>query len=200
MSEDSPSPPAIYTIGYGARDMAAFLDALRARGIQYLVDVRSTPYSKFKPEFSKDALDAHLRGAGVRYVYLGDALGGQPKDPGCYGADGKVLYDALKVQPGFREGLARLAKAHRQGLRVVVMCSEGKPEMCHRSKLIGVALEEMAIPVQHIDEGGNLRTQAEVLDAVTGGQPSLFGDPELTSRKRYRAPASAEGDAPDDDA
>ena len=32
------------------------------------------------------------------------------------------------------------------------MCSEGKPEMCHRSKLIGATLDELGIPVLHIDE------------------------------------------------
>jgi uncharacterized protein (DUF488 family) len=182
------SIPAIYTIGYGARDMTAFLDALHAHGIQYLVDVRSAPYSRFKPEFSKEALAARLREAGIRYIYMGDALGGQPKDAGCYGPDGKVLYDAVKALPAFGAGLDRLAKAHREGLRVAVMCSEGKPEACHRSKLIGVALAEKGVPVLHIDEEGALRTQTEILSDLTGGQPSLFGDPEFTSRKRYRNP------------
>ncbi len=166
--------------------MAAFLDALRVHDIQYLVDVRSAPYSKYKPEFSKDALESHLRTAGIRYVYMGDALGGQPKDPACYGPDGKVLYDAVKARPAFSEGLARLVKARDQGLRVALMCSEGKPEMCHRSKLIGVALGDLGLPVLHIDEAGRLRTQAEVMDDLIGGQPDLFGDPEFTSRKRHR--------------
>jgi uncharacterized protein (DUF488 family) len=180
--------PPIFTVGYGARSIEEMLALLAAHEIGFLVDVRSAPYSKFKPEFSRNALEAHLRSAGVRYVYLGDVLGGQPKDPGCYGPDGKVLYDAIRALPTFGGGIDRLARAHREGHRVIVMCSEGKPEACHRSKLIGVALAERGIPVVHIDETGALCTQQEIVSELTGGQPSLFSDPEFTSRQRYRNP------------
>ena len=40
---------------------------------------------------------------------------------------------------------------------MVLMCSEGKPEMCHRSKLIAASLIELGIPVAHIDEHDTLR-------------------------------------------
>ena len=43
----------LYTIGYGARTLEAFIAALQAQRIAYVVDVRSAPYSKFKPEFSR---------------------------------------------------------------------------------------------------------------------------------------------------
>ncbi len=67
------------------------------------------------------------------------------------------------------------------------MCSEGKPEMCHRSKLIGKTLAARGLPVAHIDENDALIGQDEVLLRLTGGQPSLFGDDLLPggSRKRY---------------
>ncbi len=176
----------IYTIGYGARSMDEFVAALQAHQIAYLIDVRSAPYSRFKPEFSKRELEIQLRLHGIRYIYLGDQLGGQPDDRECY-VDDKVVYDLVKEKPFYREGIARLQSAFDKGLRVALMCSEGKPEMCHRSKLIGASLAELDIPVMHIDEEGVLRTQAEVLDELTDGQLSLFGEPEFTSRKRYRA-------------
>jgi len=150
-----------------------------------LIDVRSAPYSRFKPEFSKNALEAHLREHGIRYIYLGDKLGGQPDDPTCY-ADGKVIYDEVRQRSFFQEGLTRLVAAFRRRLRVVLMCSEGKPEQCHRSKLIGQALVEQGIPVTHIDENGELVSQADIINELTDGQLSLFGDPDFTSRKRYR--------------
>jgi len=177
---------AIYTIGYGSRDMTAFIAALKAHEIGYLIDVRSAPYSKFKPEFSRNALEATLKEHGIRYLYLGEQLGGQPKDAGCYDADGKVLYERVAEKESYRAGIARLEKAFRQGLRVAVMCSEGKPELCHRSKLIGATLDEMGIPVLHVDEADQLQTQANVVFELTDGQLSLFGEPEFTSRKRYR--------------
>jgi uncharacterized protein (DUF488 family) len=175
----------VYTIGYGARDLAGFLDVLRAHDIAYLLDVRSKPYSRFKPEFSKDALAQALREQGIQYLYLGRQLGGQPDDPSCYRQDGKVDYAVVAQLPAFRVGLERVERAHRQGRRVVLMCSEGKPELCHRSKLIGKLLDERGISVLHIDENGDLLSQAEVIARLTGGQLNLFGEPDFTSRKRY---------------
>ena len=175
----------IYTIGYGSRTLEDFVSVLKTHEIGYLIDVRSAPYSRFKPEFSKNALEAHLREHDIRYIYLGDKLGGQPDDPTCY-ADGKVIYDEVRQRSFFQEGLARVKAAFGRRLRVVLMCSEGKPEQCHRSKLIGQALVEQGIPVTHIDENGALVSQAEMINQLTDGQLSLFGDPDFTSRKRYR--------------
>ena len=181
---DSGSRQPLFTIGYGARTLEAFLAALKANRIEYLIDVRSAPYSKFKPEFSKDLLQCHVERAGAHYVFMGDTLGGQPKDPACH-TDGKVDYDKVRAQPFFQSGIERLRKAFEQERRVALMCSEGRPEQCHRSKLIGEALTAAGIPVCHIDEDGGLLTQVEVIARLTKGQMDLFGPTSFTSRKRY---------------
>ncbi len=188
-------PIPIYTIGYGSRDLDAFLAALRRYDIGYVVDVRTAPYSRFKPEYNKETLAAALQAAGIRYIFLGDQLGGRPDDPTCY-VDGKVDYEQVKTRPFYQAGLTRIQQAFTQQLRVALMCSEGKPEQCHRSKLIAESLTALEIPVAHIDEIGNLRTQADVLEALTGGQLALFGAESFTSRKRYRRPQT-DGDATD---
>ena len=74
--------------------------------IAYLIDVRSAPYSRFKPEFSRNALEAP---AGARHPLPlhGGQLGGQPEDRACY-EDGKVLYERVGEQDFFRDGIARL--------------------------------------------------------------------------------------------
>lgn len=191
-SHDNDKVP-IYTIGYGAREIEAFVAVLQRYEIAYVLDVRSRPYSRYKPDFSQDALAEHLRQAGIRYVYMGDALGGQPDDPACY-TDGKVDYDKVQSAAFYGQGLERLQEAWRQQLRVALMCSEGKPESCHRTKLIGRSLVDLDIPVAHIDEHDGLITQADALLRVIGGQPSLFGDAfyQLTSRKRYRTDSGEE--------
>jgi uncharacterized protein (DUF488 family) len=176
--------PRLFTIGYGGRSLEGFLQALQTRRIEFLIDVRSAPYSKFKPEFSKDLLEHRLGLAGIRYVFMGDTLGGQPKDPACY-TDGKVDYDKVRAQPFFQSGLHRLRTAFEQRCRVALMCSEGRPEQCHRSKLIGEALATAGLPVWHIDEDDTLRTQPEVIDRLTQGQMDLFGPTSFRSRKRY---------------
>ena len=189
----------IFTIGYGSRPIAAFIAVLRAHQIAYLLDVRSQPYSRYQPDYSQKALAQHLETAGIRYVFMGDALGGRPDDPACY-TDGKVDYDKVAAQPFYRQGVDRLQAAYRQQARAALMCSEGKPEQCHRSKLIGRTLVAAGVPVVHIDEHDQLVTQVEVLLRVVNHQPSLFGDDfhQLTSRKRY-APETLHAAAGDDD-
>ena len=118
---------------------------------------------------------------------MGDTLGGRPDDPTCYDAEGKVDYTAVARRDFYQAGIERLTKAWSQGLTVSLMCSEGKPEMCHRSKLIGRTLTERGLTVTHIDEHDEAISQAEVILRLTGGQLSLFEDtrPGSTSRKSY---------------
>jgi uncharacterized protein (DUF488 family) len=182
----SPEPIPIFTIGYGSRSLDDFVRVLQSYGIEFVLDVRSAPYSRFKPEFSKDALETHLREYGIRYIYLGDQLGGQPKDRDCY-EDDKVVYAKVKEKAFYHKGLARVQAAFRKQSRVVLMCSEGKPEMCHRSKLIAASLIELGVPVAHIDEHDALCAQDDVIAELTDGQLSLFGQHDFTSRKRYQA-------------
>ena len=54
------SQTPIYTIGYGARTIEAFIAALRAHDIDYLLHVRSKPDSRYKPDFTKQELTAPL--------------------------------------------------------------------------------------------------------------------------------------------
>jgi uncharacterized protein (DUF488 family) len=184
----------VYTIGYGARTLEEFIAALKTNGIEYLIDVRTAPYSKFKPEFSKEPLQHRLEAAGIRYVFMGDTLGGQPKDPCCQ-TDGKVDYEKVRAQPFFETGLKRVQQALQQQHRIALMCSEGRPEECHRSKLIGEALVAGGVPVCHIDEDGKLISHREVIDRLTRGQMNLFGGPSFTSRKRYGTEGAQGGES-----
>lgn len=166
----------IHTIGYGARSIDAFVAVLQTLGIEYLIDVRSRPYSRHKPEFSKAALQSRLRSHGIRYVFMGDSLGGLPDDPAAR-TNGEVDCDRLSRLPTYRAGIDRLRKAWEQQLPVAIMCSEGKPEMCHRSQLIGTTLVAEGIGVAHVDENDRLITQTDVELRRSGGQPGLFNAP-----------------------
>ncbi len=179
----------IYTIGYGNRSIDECIDLLRRYTIEFLVDIRSQPYSRFHPDYSKAALEGKLKREGLRYIFLGDKLGGRPADQTCY-INSKVDYAILREKPFYQQGIARLFSAREKGARMVLMCSEQKPEECHRSKLIGNTLREKGIEVAHIDESGKLKSQEEVDRVLTGGQLSLFDDPTLNpktglSRKKY---------------
>src|SRR5438876_565201 len=154
--------PAIYTVGYGSRSVDQLIALLKRNGIDCLVDVRTSPYSRYKPEFSKDALEAVITECGLRYLFLGQLLGGRPDDAACY-ADGKVDYDRVRTKEFYLRGIDQVLKERERGTRIALMCSEGKPDECHRSKLIGATLVERRIPVVHLDEEGVPLTQEEVI-------------------------------------
>lgn len=164
-----PAEP-LYTIGYGNRSIEDFIRLLQKYGIKYLVDLRSQPYSRYKPEFSKEALEQLLKKQHIRYVFMGDALGGRPKDSSCYTDDGKVDYTILREKDFYQRGISRLRTAWEKQLPIALMCSEMKPEECHRGKLVGNTLVEQGMVVTHIDEAGKTKTQDEVNQFSAIGQ------------------------------
>ena len=72
----------ILTIGYGLREIVELIALLERHGVEYVGDVRSVPYSR-RPEYAREQFERLLGAAGIRYVFLGDTLGGRPDDPGC---------------------------------------------------------------------------------------------------------------------
>ena len=177
----------IYSIGHGNKKFEDFLKELSSFNIKYLIDVRTSPYSKYNPQYNRELLKNNLEAANITYVYMGDNLGGLPSDRSCY-VDGKVSYDLIKDKDFFREGLARLIKAYEKDINIAVMCSESKPEECHRSKLIGQELLKNNISIQHITEPDKTKDQLTVMNELTKGKGvvDLFGNETIfTSRKKY---------------
>jgi uncharacterized protein (DUF488 family) len=48
--------------------------------ITAVVDIRSTPYSRINPQYSKEAIKLALNGKGIEYVFLGKELGGRSEN------------------------------------------------------------------------------------------------------------------------
>jgi uncharacterized protein (DUF488 family) len=169
----------MYSIGHGNRRAADFLTLLHQYDIEFLIDVRSKPYSKFHPQFNQRELKTFLEGNGITYVFMGDSIGGRPSDLTCYDTSGKVDYEILKTKFFFREGIERLKNAYYKNLKVALMCSESNPCECHRSKLIGKVLDTAKISLKHIDEKGSIKSQVAVIDRMNRGfaEFDLFGNP-----------------------
>lgn len=174
----------IYTIGHGGRTTDDVLAQLQNAGVEFVIDVRSVPYSRHQPEFAREPLSGLLERHGIRYVFMGELLGGRPEDDDCY-TDGKVDYQKCRQNSAFAKGFARVHSAFEQGFTVCLLCSEAKPWRCHRSKLLGETLTESGFPVAHLMPDGTTRTQEEVMRELTGGQTELFGQ-QLYSRNAYR--------------
>ncbi|MDC7729666.1 DUF488 domain-containing protein [Bacillus cereus group sp. MYBK120-1] len=174
----------IFTIGYGNRSIEEFLQLLSTYRIQYLIDVRTNPRNSYNGDFVKNVLKEHVAKVGTRYVFMGDTLGGKPVEEECY-TSGRVDYKKVSQQSFYKKGISRLKIAYQKNLLVAVMCSELRPESCHRSKLIGQSLLEAGINVVHIDEKGLIVSQQSIINRITGGQLSLFEE-GFTSRKKYK--------------
>lgn len=128
---------AIYTIGSSNRGPKEFLALLRQHGVQTLVDVRRFPTSRLA-HFQKEPLAEWLQQAGLRYVYLGEELGG-------YRSGG---YEAYLRTEEFARGLERLEALAAEST-VAMMCAERFPWKCHR-RFIGRVLQERGWKVIHI--------------------------------------------------
>jgi uncharacterized protein (DUF488 family) len=80
----------IYSIGHGNKKIEAFIDELKSVEVQFLLDIRSKPFSKWNPQFNQNELKFKLEENGIKYVFVGDTLGGLPDDRSCYDNNGKV--------------------------------------------------------------------------------------------------------------
>ena len=178
----------IYSIGHGNKKIEDFIAELKSFKIQFLLDIRSKPYSKWNPQFNQSSLDLELKNNGITYVFVGDTLGGLPEDRSCYDYDGKVVYDLIKEKDFFKQGLERLTTANEKKINLAIMCSESKPEECHRSKLIGQELLNKEISLKHIVSYKRVKSQETVMNELTKGKGTvdLFGNEmDFTSRKSY---------------
>ncbi len=166
----------IYSIGHSNHSLGIFLELLRLHAIDAVADVRSQPYSRYSPQFSREALAGTLEREGIRYVFLGNELGGRPQDDEFYDDEGHVLYGRLALSENLLSGIERL-EAGASRLRVAIMCSEEDPLHCHRRLLVARVLEQRGTGVRHISRDGRLEHERDLRSREKGGEAvslSLF--------------------------
>lgn len=183
----SVASPLLITIGYGQRSINEVIGLLKQHAVHVLVDVRSAPWSRYQPDFSRNMLEDYLARHDIVYISLAEELGGRPREAGCYDSQGRVDYQTCRRRPAFRRGIDWLCMAWKQGERVALLCSEIRPQNCHRSKLLGTALADTGIEVMHLDETDTIVSQREVMERLLGGQLTLFDDPPPAKITRSRA-------------
>lgn len=195
---DDPPPDGrtVWTVGHSNHPMETLLELLTRHRITVLVDVRSSPYSRYASHFNKEAIGRALGAHGIDYLFLGDQLGGQPEGAEFYGRDGHVLYDRLAASPRFCEGLGRLL-GQPATARLALMCGEEDPADCHRRLLIGRVLLGRGVAVIHIRGDGRIQTEdqlaAELRFRETRGQMTLFDIEEPQPWKSTRSVSPRSG-------
>lgn len=164
MNPASTTNPTIFTIGHSNHPQGAFVDLLVRHGITALVDVRSSPYSRFNPQFNRRNLATALNRSDIRYIFLGHELGGRSDDEACY-EQGRIRYERVAQTDHFRSGMDRLAKGVTTH-RIALMCAEKEPLNCHRTLLVAHALDGRGIKVQHILADGSLELHRETMNRL----------------------------------
>ena len=187
--------PAVWTIGHSNHALDHFLALLTAHAIEVVVDVRSRPYSRHTPHFSRDPLREDVTNAGMRYLFMGRELGGRPANPSLYDEEGHVRYDAVSRTPDFTEGIARL----RQGIgrhRVALLCSEDDPIHCHRRLLVGRVLRDDGVSLLHIRSDGQVESEdaVDARERPAGGRLGMFDGAEVRPWRSIRS--GSRGDQP----
>jgi len=179
-----------YTLGHSNHTMEAWLALVRLHSIEVVVDTRSSPYSKYVPQFDKELIQASLDAAGVRYLFLGAELGGRPANSAYYDGSGRVVYGRLRDDSNFKAAIARLETGIER-FRVALICGEENPAHCHRRLLIGRVLAEHGHTMQHIRGDGRVEPDATV--ATASGKPLVDAQAELFAEleeDKWRSTAS----------
>jgi len=169
----------VKTLGHSNHSIERFVALLKAAGVERLVDVRSTPWSRRHPQFGQKNLERSLAEAGIAYVHEGAALGGKPQRGGSY--------DQLAARPAFKDALDRVIE-EAQETTLCLMCAEKEPLDCHRTVLVSRRLAERGVNIEHLLADGGTRSHHKVEETVLGNDaaPDLFEDRAARLARAWR--------------
>ncbi len=166
----------IWTVGHSNHDLDRFERLIAAERIEFLIDVRSYPYSRYAPHFNREQLQAAVAARGVRYVFMGEQLGGRPARDDQYDTEGHALYGPMSEEEPFRDAIDRVI-AGAPSHRLALMCSCAQPTDCHRRLLVGRVLTDGGVQLRHILPDGSVHSEGAV--ALPGdAQCSLLREEE----------------------
>jgi uncharacterized protein (DUF488 family) len=181
---------SVFTLGHSNHTDIVFLNLLRKHKIQIVVDIRSSPFTKYTPHFNRDPLAYILTSANIDYEYYGALLGGRPPESEYYDKEGHVLYGKMAESERFQEGISELLRLIRYS-RVAILCSEEDPVECHRRLLVGRVLAGQDVKVIHIMGDGSLQSEDELAKAEElkkdKGQLGMFETQETKEWKSIRS-------------
>lgn len=178
----------LYTIGYtlfqkgNVIDVESLFETLKIYGINFLVDVRSVPFSKQYPQCNADAMKIIGKRFGIPYMNMPEigakadmqqdvfskasdiffenevfpiAKSYRPEKTELFDYEEIVDFGKFRHSEYFTNGLKRIKDAYDKNFTLCLMCSEKKPIDCHRYFLISKALEQRFgewLEIRHIVE------------------------------------------------
>lgn len=179
----------IFSIGHSQHDLDYFISLLKSHKINYVLDVRSQPYSRFAMEYNKESIQGTLEKSNIKYAFMGESFGARQMDRSLYSQKGYLDFEKVACGIKFRRAFDNVVKGVEQGNKIAFMCTEKDPIECHRAILVTNAFYNEGFMVEHIMPDNSIQTQQEVnrrlLDMYypTRNQLSLFETNNLTEEQ-----------------
>ena len=152
----------IFTIGHSQHNIEHFISLLRMYDINCVIDVRSTPYSKYAETFNRERINEELSRNGIRYFFMGEYFGARQSKKELYTQDGYLDFERVQKEPTFIKGIQNVMLGIEQGNRVALMCTEKDPMDCHRAIMVSKSFADNGVSIHHILEDGSIQTQEEL--------------------------------------
>lgn len=177
----------LFTVGHSTHSVERLIELLSMHSVSAVADVRSSPYSRYNPQFNREPLWEALKVVNTKYLFFGKELGARIDDPSCY-VDGKVQFDRIAETAAFQQGLNHLRK-EIESYRVALLCAEKDPVTCHRMILVCRNLRSDELEIKHILEDGSLEdnrdAERRIMQNHNIPDTDLFMSPEELIEKAY---------------
>ena len=180
----------IYTLGYTSFqnrfgvDVEKMFSILKEFDVNFLIDVRSIPFSKQYPQCNANYLKIAGKQLGVTYAHMPElgakandtqdvfskasdiffenifpiSKSNRPERTELLANEEIVDFNKFRHDEYFLQGIKRIESAYDKGFTLTLMCSEKNPMDCHRYFLISKALEQRYgdwLEVKHICNNQN---------------------------------------------
>lgn len=185
---------SLYTIGHSQHDFEYFYSLLSKYNINYLLDVRSTPYSKYAETYNRERLNMLLSEKGITYSFMGKFFGARQDNIDLYNKEGYLDFEKVSGSELFARGMENVKLGLQKGNNIVMMCTEKDPIDCHRAILVARAFFLNGTDVGHILPDGTLQTQQELDERLLDkyfpdrAQLSLFqSDKDMNAEENIKA-------------
>ncbi|MCF2643501.1 DUF488 domain-containing protein [Roseburia hominis] len=181
----------LFTIGHSQHTIDYFVYLLNKYSINYVLDVRSTPYSKYAEQFNKGNISVFLNKVNIHYFFMGKYFGARPIETSLYSEKGYLDFEKVAQSERFNKGMENVILGLERGNRIALMCTEKDPMDCHRAIMVSRAFDKKGIKVKHILPNGDIQTQRQLDNKLADkyfpnrGQLSIFNYENIMSEEEY---------------
>ena len=139
----------LYTIGHSTFPEEHLTELLQSFQVDYLLDVRSVPFSQYVPQYNDNQIMHTLDRVGIQYAQMGRFFGARQEDEAYYNKEGYLDFELFRSSELFRAGLENVKKGLQEH-NIALMCAEKNPIDCHRAIMVARGFELNGVDVKHI--------------------------------------------------